>query len=109
MPDEREPPPSPSPWPTPAFLLLVLALLIGLPVFALALGYREQYYPGAFFFAVVLSLPWVGLLMASGGESILGTIFGGIGTRPTAKALLLDFIFIAFIFLMAALGHWLRV
>jgi hypothetical protein len=94
--------------PPPEFSLLVLALLIGLPVLALFLGFRKQSYADAFFFAGVLSLPWIGLV-ALVGQSVLYIVFGGIGTPPSAKHLFSDFVFVASIFLLAAVGQWLRV
>lgn len=93
----------------PVFLLLVLALLIALPVLALGLGFRKESYADAFFFAVVLALPWIGLVVALGGQSVLYIVYGGIGTPPSAKDLFSDFIFIALLFLLAAVGQWLRV
>jgi hypothetical protein len=93
---------------SPEFLLFVLGLLLGLPILVLVLGFRQQSYAGAFLVAGVVTLQWLGLVALSGG-SILGIVFGPIGTQPTVKALILDFTFAASLYLLAAVGQWLRV
>src|SRR5262245_34260862 len=89
-------------------LLFVLGLLLGLPILVLVLGFRQQSYARAFLVAGVVALQWLGLV-ALFGESILGIVFGPIGTRPPVMALFLDFSFAALLYLLAAVGQWLRV
>jgi hypothetical protein len=72
------------------------------------MGSPQQSYAGAFLVAGVVSLQWLGFVALS-GESILGIVFGPIGTQPPVKALFLDFSFAVSLYFLAAVGQWLRV
>src|SRR5262245_51048612 len=88
----------------PWLWLLLAPMVIALPALALFQGFCSRSYGNAFFAALVLSLPWVGFGVLI-GWSLLSIVFG-LGS--SAKALFYEFGFIASLFLLAALGQWLR-